>query len=272
MRGKVSLMGKIVICTALATSAFLAEDVLGEIRISISPPVLDISLKPGTSYDFTIFLTNLGDTPLSIVSKILPFTLDEFGTLVLLEKPDEWSCVDWIKLERDRFDIQPNSTISVKGKAIVPWGVAGGRHSAVVFEVSSKETRDGMGIRIKSGTLVFISVPFTEKKDVVIVSFSGKRDTSGSILFSILVENRGNTYVKVEGDILIKDSLGRIVRSIPIKDDYLVLPQGKRLIQSDWDGAFQGEFSANVRLNYGGHRPVEASTQFLVEPSEEGGK
>ena len=272
MRGRIGLMGKIVICTALATSAFLAEDVLGEIRMSISPPVLEISLKPGTSYDFTIFLTNLGGTPLSIVSKVLPFTLDEFGTLILLEKPDEWSCTDWIKLERDRFEIPENSTIPVKGKVTVPWGMTGGRHAAVVFEVSSREAKEGMGVRIKSGTLIFVSIPFTEKKSASIESFSSKRDLSGNVVFSILVKNTGNTYMKIEGDILIKDSLGRIVRSIPIKDDYLILPYGKRLIQSVWEEACEGEFVGNVRLNYEGHKPLEASTSFLVEPSKEGAK
>jgi len=271
MRGRMSLMGKILICTAIATSAFLVEDVLGEIRMSISPPVLDISLKPGTSYDFTISLTNLGDTSLIITSQVLPFTLDEFGTLILLEEPNEWSCADWIKLEKNRFEVPANSTFSVKARISVPWGIIGGRYSAIVFDVSNKEEiKDGMGVRIKSGTLIFVSIPLTEKKEVIIESFSVEKDSIGNIIFSSIIRNLGNTYVKIDGDILIKDSSGKIVRSIPIKEGYIILPQGKRLIQSIWEGPNQGEFIANLRLNYGGYKPVEASTRVLVEPSKEG--
>jgi hypothetical protein len=264
-------MWKILICTAVATSAFLAEDVLGEIRMSISPPVLDISLRPGTSYDFTISLTNLGDTSLIITSQVLPFTLDEFGMLILLEEPNGWSCAEWIKLEKDRFEIPANSTVSVKAQTSVPWGITGGRYSAIVFDVSNKkEVKDGIGIRIKSGTLVFISMPLTEKKEVTIDSFSAERDKSGNIILSSIIKNLGNTYVKIDGDILIKDLSGKRIKSIPMKEGYIVLPQGKRFIQSVWENPKSGEFIAFLRLNYGDYKPVEASIEFSIEPSKDG--
>lgn len=245
-------MEKILICTRLFRSSFLVEDPLKEIKVSISPPIIELSLAPETKYDFSVSFVNLSGMELKVKSSVSPFTFEENGTLVILEEPDRWSCKDWIMVEDKYFTVSPKDTHLVKGRITVPPGVAGGRHSAITFDInSSEDISGGMGVKIKTGTLIFISIPSTEKRCLVIDSFTIEKNTPEEVIFSTMVRNIGNTYLKIEGNVNIKDAEGRRIRTIPLKDVSMILPEGKRIIRTVWRHPKPGDFTAYLKVNYG---------------------
>ncbi|MBC7320393.1 hypothetical protein H5T89_07085 [bacterium] len=245
-------MEKILICTRLFRSSFLVEDPLKEIRVSISPPIIELSLAPQTEYNFSVSFVNLSNMELKVKSSISPFIFEENGTLVILEEPDKWSCKDWIMLEDAGFTVSSGDTYLVKGRIFVPSGVVGGRHSAITFDINSSESvLGGMGVKIKTGTLIFVSVPSTEKRYLVVDSFTIEKNTSEEVIFSMVVRNLGNTYLKIEGDVTIKDADGKRIRTIPLKDVSTVLPDGKRIIRTVWRHPKPGDFTAYLKVNYG---------------------
>jgi len=251
-------MEKILICTRLFSSSYLVEDPLKEIRVSISPPIMELSLAPKTDYSFSISFTNLSTVRLKVNSGVLPFTFEENGTLVILEKPDKWSCKDWITLESTNFTVSPQETYVVKGKVSVPSDVIGGRYSAITFDInSSDDILGGMGVKIRTGTLIFVSIPSTEKKILVLDSFGIEKSSSEEVIFSTVLKNLGNTYLKIEGNVNIKDSQGKRIRTIPLKDVSTILPEGKRIIRTVWRHPKVGDFTAYLKVNYSGSSCIE---------------
>lgn len=245
-------MEKILICTRLFSSSYLVEDPLKEIRVSISPPIMELSLAPKTEYDFSISFTNLSVSRLKVKSSVSPFMFEENGTLVILEELDRWSCRDWITLEDKDFTVLPGDIYTVKGKISVPSGVTGGRYSAITFDINSSGDIPGsMGVKIRTGTLVFVSIPSTEKKELVLESFTIEKNTPEEVIFSTILRNLGNTYLKIEGNVNIKDAEGKRIRTIPLKDVSTILPEGRRIIRTVWRHPKSGDFTAYLKVNYG---------------------
>lgn len=250
-------MENIVICTRLFASSFLVEDSLGEIKIVISPPIIDVLLAQGTVYFFSISLTNLSDVDLRVSANVFPFTFDENGTLVLLEEPDKWSCVDWVELDTQRFVAIAKRSFILTGKVSIPQNVTGGRHCAVTFDIDSSSLTEGIGVKIKTGTLIFISISSTEKKELVIESFSLEKSDQESVIFSTIIRNLGNTYLKIDGGIDIRDSKGKKVKTIPLKDVITILPEKRRIIRSVWKHPKIEDFTAHLYIRYDGVRTIE---------------
>jgi len=251
-------MEKILICTRLFNSSFLVEDPLKEIRVSISPPVIELSLRPMTEYMFSISFANLSTVGLKVGADVSPFTFEENGTLIILEKPDRWSCRDWITLEDREFTVFPGDTYMVSGKISVPIDAAGGRHSAVTFDINSSNSMlRGMGVKIKTGTLIFVSIPSTETRELLLESFSIEKSTPEEVIFSTVLNNLGNTYLKIEGNVNIKDVQGKRIRTIPLKDVSTILPEGRRIIRTTWRYPKTRDFTAYLKVNYGGSSCIE---------------
>lgn len=250
---------KLLIFTRLFSSSFLVEDPLGEIKVAISPPVIDISLRQKTVYFFSISLANLGEVDLRVIKDVAPFTFEENGTLVILDKPDRWSCVDWIELDdKEPIIVKAKKSFIVNGKISIPQDAVGGRHCAITFDVDGRvNLKESMGVKIKAGTLVFVSVSSTERKELVLESFSIEKSDPESVIFSTSIRNLSNTYLRISGDITIRDLENKKIKSIPIKDMITVLPEGKRIIRSIWKHPKVEEFIAYLNLKYNGAGIIE---------------
>lgn len=256
------MVEKILICTRLFTSSFLVEDPLGEIKVVISPPIIDVSLGQGTVYFFSITLTNLSDMDLRVKTSVLPFTFEENGTLVMLEESDRWSCTDWIELDTEKFTILAKRTFILNGKLSVPQDASGGRWCAITFDIdSSNGLRERMGVKIKTGSLIFVSIPSSEEKVLSIDSFSIEKISPEEITFLTVIRNLGNTYLKIDGAVDIRDINGKRIRTLPAKGSLTVLPEGRRVIRTVWRHPRVEDFTASLRINYGKN---ESATKELT--------
>ncbi len=251
-------MEKILICTRLFGSSYLVEDPLKEIRVSISPSIIELSLAPKTKYDFSISLINLSASILKVKSSVSSFIFEENGTLVIIDEPDKWSCRDWITLEDKNFIIPPGDNYDVKGRILVPSDASGGRYSAITFDINSSEgISRSMMVKIKTGTLVFISIPSTERKRLALESFTIEKNTPEEVIFSTALRNLGNTFLKLEGSVNIKDAKDKRIRTIPLKDATTILPEGRRIIRTVWRHPKPGDFTAYLKVNYGADSCIE---------------
>jgi len=72
------------------SSMFLSEVKAQSLSLSLWPPLLEVTLKPGKSITQVYKLTNEGETDLIITSQIVPFTpADEFGNVALKQTKNE---------------------------------------------------------------------------------------------------------------------------------------------------------------------------------------
>ena len=95
--------------------------------------------------------------------------------------------------------------------------------------------------------------------------FGIKHSNSGYI-FAIEVKNEGETHLTPSGSITIigEDGAGY---EVPIEKGFPILPASALTYAVRWNvtGLAPGEYSARVRLDYGGARAAEKSMRFTVE-------
>lgn len=250
---------KILVFTRLFSSSFLVEDPLGEIKVAISPPVIDISLRQNTVYFFSVSITNLGELDLRVAKNVSPFAFEENGALVILDKPDNWSCVDWIELDdKEPTIVKAKKSFLLNGKISIPQDAVGGRCCAITFDIDGRvDLKESMGVKVKAGTLVFVSVSSTERKELTVESFLIEKIDLEGVIFSTSVRNLGNTYLRIGGGINIRDLEGKKITTIPIENVITILPEGRRVIRFVWKHPKVEEFTAYLTLRYNGNRIIE---------------
>ena len=140
----------------------------------------------------------------------------------IITKQDETTSLESGEIKRVLFQLR------------VPRGERGGRYGVIVFEALPFTIPQGkVALGIRSGTLVFLTIPRTEEIkgtiDDVISSTDGKE-------FKVTFKNTGNIHYETEGSLIIKSNDGKVLHRIRFPEDKpsLILPPGKRRFTILW--------------------------------------
>lgn len=273
---------------ALAPLAHAAD------TISLSPVLIEKTLKPGETYEETVRVTNTGSTPVKLDKSVADFYYDPSGQIQFTEESEPpvstASIKAWLKLDTDAFTLGPQETKQVTAMITVPTGAEPGGHYGVLFFNTVVDPSSGSTVKVagRVGTLVLVEVPGDVRKTAEIkgfdvgilrqvenktVFFHQDFYENGPVTFAYKVRNTGNVHFTPEGSIDIKNMFGTTVASIGAQVDeksgkLRAFPGVEREFTRVWDPGFLlGRYTATVTVSDGTGKKLEpVSITFTVLP------
>ena len=221
----------------------------GVSALTISPPRMELSANPGQKVEDVIKIFNETDSGVTIYTSTANFTAKEGEEgvprfLAPEEKPEDLA--DWIEIEKG-----PITLLSLERK-VIPFTInvpsfadPGGHYAAIFFGTQSLETEEetAVGLAGKLGSLVLLRVSGDIREEGRLIELSLK---DGKVFYEYLpidfvigFENSGNVHLKPQGEILIKNMLGRISDKVDVNKPEIgkgknVLPGTIRHFEASW--------------------------------------
>ena len=231
--------------------------------LTISPPISDLSLKPGDISEQTVRITNPTDKLMEIYPQVQNFRAKGEGG-----EPDfypasndesKFSLASWIKFSQSKIALTPEQVAEFKYRINVPIDAEPGGHYGVIFFATeppkTEANSNQVSVASKIGSLVLVRIPGDIKENGKITDFSANKFFfKGPVLFTTRIQNSGNIHFKPKGQIIIKNWQGKSIESIEFNTaNGNVLPESTRKFEEKWQSSKWtfGYFSANLALSYG---------------------
>lgn len=256
---------------AILAGAIILPPDLYALSLNISPPSFTAAVKPGGSASGKVDVFNKGD----IAVGILAYTQDwvyqgDGGKEFRAAGTTPLSCAKWIQLFPQKFEMEPNSTVSVQYSITVPQDAKGGYYAVIFFEsVPTGDTADeaGMFIRFagRLGAIVYLEVEGSTERKAAVESLSIEPPQSNKPLeLKLAMKNTGNVYIGAEGVLNIMDDEGLIYGTQkfgPVN----TLPGDTREYAAEWFGELEeGSYTAVVTLDIDGAEPLVEERTITV--------
>lgn len=247
-------LGLIIFLIFLTTDAF---------PFSIEPARLELVIPAGRQKGKSILIDNTKeDSPAHIKIYAQDITYLPDGTHDFLNPGSTpWSCSRWIKVVPEELDIPAGKAKSVRISVEVPPEAKGGGYAILFFEVGAPSLIKGIGVNLRIGAMVLVTIPGTEiyKAKLSNLSFSKPKDIQASIF------NEGNLLIRPEGEVKILDSRGKRIKKVDLNPNGLgILPQTLRKFNVQLDKALpKGKYTLKTEVDFGeeyllmGELPIE---------------
>ena len=187
-----------------------------EVSMSITPPLMEITIQPGKSYTQTFTVKNSG-VPVVVEPKIIPFTpLDEDGHVELLDDQknvdnfDSWFFYDKSPIplgvfESHDFIVKITPPIEASEKDYYFTFVVATNNEGTL---SSNNSISQM--RIGANILLSTSIDGNTERNAVITTFLAPKliDSFTPLIYKILLTNTGKNYFKPIGKIYVDQIFG----------------------------------------------------------------
>lgn len=177
------------------------------ISLSITPPILEVMIKPGKEIRQVYSVENLGgDTVLT--PKVVYFTpSDENGNINLTEN----SAPEWIMYDKNPFAIKNQQKVDFSVVISPTENTLETDHFlTLVFETNIptdilRQNSSFYRTQIGSNIILTISKDGNPKKSAEITTFAAPKliDSLGNINYSIVLQNNGNSFWKPTGKIIV---------------------------------------------------------------------
>ena len=184
--------------------------------IGISPPITELVIKPGATYQARYLLSNFSDSDQIFIPQLFTMNAkDEFGTAEIADEPlsvaspyYNWFSINNTPFDRAAIKIRSGLTIEVPVLIAVPQDSQEIDHYfAIVFESDPTLTLGGTGQVAQGGiaTNLLISVSETglPEKNALVEEFKVPKiiDSFFPINYKVRIKNSGNSYFKPIGEI-----------------------------------------------------------------------
>jgi hypothetical protein len=272
-----------------------------QVSLSISPPLLELFIKPGKSIMFAYKLDNLGD-PTFINLKILPFEAkDNLGNIRIkpeFEGPVRFSLDNSdLRLEQPFF-LKTNGSQQILLRIRIPENITDGDYYySLLAETTPPTASEGIySARVKAtiGSNILITISNSGNIDIkprmVLFSTRGGSifDSSDKIPLVFIVENKGKNMIKPEGQIILKGNFGETAKYDIISKN--ILAESQRLLEATpsaqincdgnrtgqaclapksllLSGFFIGKYNLSTQINFGENSlTIFGSTTFYAFP------
>ncbi len=258
--------------------------------LTVSPPVIEFDARQGDSIVDVIKLYNETDEEKTLTGTVQSFkALNETGAPSFSSVEESTDLATWLKLDETTITLAPDERKDILFNINIPEDAEPGGHFAGILWSAGDAPETGgtgVGITVKTGTLVLVRVAGEVNETGRVASFTADRQSYNylPVNFAVRFENFGNVHLKPTGVVEIKNLIGRKVISLPVNGDLSnVLPDSIRKFDLVWQntevpaGASEwqkerenfawGKYTATLILNYGVDGQVTtASLAFWVFP------
>ncbi len=249
------------------------------VSYTVSPLVIDEKVEPRDIIEKVIILKNSGDTPATIYPTVNNISLTEGGTveefLPQVMSDQTTSISAWIEISRAGIDLKAGETRTVKlTLRINPNAKAGEYHALVGFPYGGN--RDEAERMLKNGdapgTVVTVSIEDKKSTILKLSRFLVDRfvTSENNSAASYTVKNPGDEPLVPGGEIVLYDSRGKEVGSLPVNPERIEIPVGG---EHTFEGAVPidnlfGKYKAFLSVEYGkgNSASVQDTAFFYVLP------
>ena len=242
--------------------------------VTVGPPKIEYRADPGTVIEGTIVLINEGGAKQIFWSAFEKFTEVNGEKKFLPGEPTELA--NWFKLPKS-VTLEPKGQKNIPFTIEIPKNAPPGGHFAVIWwGTAPPEGSKQVSIVTRAGILVYLRVSgeVNESGDLTLFSPESGRFFFVSLLenFNVKFRNSGNTYLKPQGEILIKNIFGSKVANFGVNDvSSILLPAGEqnlRIAKKFEKAPFAfGFYKADLSLRWG-EKPesIQKNIWFFVFP------
>lgn len=213
--------------------------------LTIVPPSLEYSVKPGAEVTAKVKLYNETATATTVFSSVANFTAKgEQGEPDFSFETKPTGTASWIDAPSGAITIQPNDRIELNVKIKVPANAEPGGHYASLFFGTDPTVKPESGgqvtIRSLLGTLVILRVEGNISEQAKVASFKpegGKNTvTRLPVTFDLRIQNTGNVHLRPQGTVTIKNMFGRQTAVLKLNEvKGAVLPDSIRDYAVSWE-------------------------------------
>ena len=250
-----------------------------EAGFSVAPLRFEFELEKGRTGTASIRVSNNGEKPVSVKVYQNDFRVDLVNQdIILAPGKCKRGCAEWMSISPLNLDLGPKESKNVRITLTVPEDAKGTYWAIVFVEQSSKPTpirklKGGYSfqVNVKPRWLVRIheNIPGTADKKGRITDISlSPQAEKNPLKIAVEFENTGNTLLRCNGRVEIRDAEGNDVETVQIgsKGRFSVYPDGKRLVSGSLSGKLSpGDYIALAIVDYGGEELVAGELEFEVK-------
>lgn len=247
-------------------------------QLTITPPSLPLSVKPGDTAEGTVGLINDSNEDLDMEISVFDVIVqDDLGTPEILPggtiENNKYSASSWLGVSTPRFVAKAHQRTDIRYFYQVPGNAGpGGHYAAIVFRPKPFTAAAGTGaaINMQLSTLVYFDVAGPIKESASVKSFTAPGLSEyGPVKLKALVKNDGDTHIKPVGTFSVKNMMGKVIatKEIPAGN---IFPGGiarayEQAVGKKW---MFGRYTATFMASYGrsNNLPLVASVAFWVFP------
>ena len=257
--------------------------------LTLSPPTVEVSAKPGEKVEVVAKLYNEGNTILDIRPEVSSFTSkNETGQPDFFDDKSGLDLQHWITVSK-ALTLMPDERQSIVFTIDVPKNADPGGHYAAIFWGTAPPTvNQGAGIEGRIAMLILVNVEGDAKVDAKIIEFRALNPFVSHLPVNFVArfQNNGTVHVHPAGNIIIRNMLGRQSVALPFNiqpSTGNVLPKSirrfdvswlKNLLEQgagewrqEWNNFAFGHYTAELAVAYGPtNKLVTASAGFWVFP------
>lgn len=225
--------------------------------ITVGPVKLEYSVNPGDVIEGEVFVENEEKGIKTFYPVFERFT-EEDGIKSFAKEESDLST--WFKIV-DSVTLPEGGQKRIPFRIEVPQDASPGGHFAVMWwstAPSMFKAGEQVAIVTRAGILVYLRVSGDIKESAEILDFSSEHKSfflsQRPFVFNFLFKNNGNVHLKPQGEILMKNILGKTRESFEINPFGIqTLPQSKKTYQVKWEpkSFVFGLYRAELSLRYG---------------------
>lgn len=232
------------------------------IEHKVTPRVIDVDVSARDIIEETITLENLSSSKITIYPTVNAVVVDEGGDVIAFTPPsmsdNSITVTSWIEITRAGIELIPNEKREVPlTLRIHPEAKSGVYHAFIGFgagqnrDVAERQVNKGSA----PGTIVTIAVAQDQTEFMKLNAFTVARfvTTPDNNAISYHLTNPGETTIIPRGEIIISDTRGVEVATVPVNPDSIALDPGQERDFSTpvpIDGLI-GKYKAFLSVDYG---------------------
>lgn len=231
--------------------------------LTISPPIVELTLNPGEASSQTIKLTNPTAQLVEIYPTVMNFSASGEGGEPAFSpasaSESKFALANWISFQQGKIALTPEQVVEFKYQIKAPKDAEPGGHYGVVFFGTEPPTPEKnvsqVSLASMIGSLILVRVPGDINENANLVDFSANKFyLKTPVEFTIRIKNLGNVHFKPQGEIDLKSLFGNKTAQVQVNSEKgNVLPDSTRKFSQNWWPSkwMLGRFTANLTLSYG---------------------
>lgn len=191
------------------------------------------TLKPGETKSDTAIINNNSEKSVTVAVEGLDAINTSDGGFTLIESTAQNQDLgNWVKLSANTIQIPAGDSAKVNFSLTVPNNASPGQHSgAIVIYEKSASSPDGIGLRLRVGARIYVTVPGTVTRKLVFQKASHEiKDRK--LIFHITARNESNVNIEPALDINIRGLFGSYHQEE--NSNGVFLPNSTITIDKEW--------------------------------------
>lgn len=261
--GFILLLLTLAFCLLNLSKANAQTENTGRLDLTVSPPVIELTAKPGQKVSQKFRVRNNLSSPIDLQINARRLISDPTDGNPVPESEPKGEELKWVSFDTNEFTANPREWKDINFTIDIPASAAYGYY--YVFSITPKGGAgvNANGAEIKGEILIVTLLTVLKEganSKTDLVSFKARNNITEHLPAEFLVKlaNKGNVHVKPRGNIFITRSGGDEIAILEINENLgSVLPGGQREFAAAWDDGFLVKIpvieNGNVKLDDNGN-------------------